>query len=391
MSSILSERNKHSGEAAAIILRKIAEEIAKSKQESLSNLDTVDIRGKGGFSTSLIKYNDERFAYRKLVPTNKTNFELPFEPNTRYLKLWYMMDHKGPQILDLSGLSHNGELEGHPTLTSVPVDLGIDQWSTEPKSSAMNFNTGTDSISALQGELIVIPDYNILRVLTNDPIYPTHKKFSISFRFLSTTYAADTANGGNIFRRFATKRDDPNNGWLAAFDSGGDLVFFVFQDGIWYQCKVDNLDTHTIYEAVLTYDESKGSTNLDRIGIYVHKYTDPIPDEPENLAVDDSGSSFLLPPVTETKMFIGGRSARDGYLKGWLQDFRLYVPDYRVENRQVLTTQEIKHWWTNKLTIQDTPFGNVAVIGQFNLSLEEYNIIDIPPAALSRTFYHGYT
>ena len=393
MSSILADRNKHSGEAAAIILRKIADEIAKEKQVDLAQLDTVDIRGKGRLARSLIKYNDERFAFRTTLSITKKDFMLPFEPNTKHLKLWYMMDHKGPQILDLSGLQHHGELEGHPTLSSVPIDLGVHQWSTEPKSCAMNFNTGADSISALQGELIVIPDHPALQVLTNNDLYPDYKCFSLMFRFLSTTYAADTTGGGTIFRRFGTKRDNASNGWLAAFDSDGDIVLYVFQNGTWYQRKVDNLLTNNIYEVVMTYDERAGTTAADRIKIYVHKYTDPVPPTVFNEAVDDPLGSFLLPATNEHKMFIGGRSTRDGYFKGWLQDFRIYAPDFRVpdRDRKPLTEQQVKNWFKNKLTISNAQFGGVAVTGYFNLSLESLNHPTINPAVLNRTFYHGYT
>ena len=391
MSSILSERHKHSSDQAAILFKKIAEELVKQANEQNQLLETIDVRGKGRFSSSLIKYNDERFAFRRTIDVTKDDFELPMEPDTKYIKLWYMMDHLGPQILDVSNHGFHGSLEGHPTLKNVPVDLGMEQWSTEPESIAMNFNTGTDSISALEGELIIVPDHLEYNVLWNDDLFPVYKKFGFMFRFLVTDSSADTSNG-IIFRRFATKRDSSQNGWLLAFDDDGDFVFHVLQDNVWYRRKVDDLLLNTIYEVICTYDEQAGSTAADRIKIYIHKYVDAVPGTVTDSSVDDSASSFVLPTNPEYRLFIGGMATRAGYFKGWLQDFRIHAPDNRVQERSVITPAQAKNWFTNKITLGNTAFGDVAIVGLFNLSDETLNppaptIESITPPVLNRSMY----
>lgn len=377
MSSILSERHKHSSEQASILLRKIAEEIVKDRNKDLQELDTVDIRGKGRLDKSLIKYNDERFAFRRKILLSKNDYELPFEPNTKYLQLWYMMDHLGQYITDISNNGLHGLLEGRPTLTLVPIDLGFEHMPEEPRSIATNFNTGTDSISELEGELIVTDNYPRLRHFTNTALYPT-TKLSIMFRFYSTDWTADDIGGGSfIFRRFSTKRDDADNGFALAFDEDGDVCFHVYDTGVWYKRKIDNLLLNAYYDVVCTYDETAGATAADRIKMYWHRTLQAVQDPVVRQDVDDA-NTLVLPPTTELKHFVGGRSLRDGYFKGILQDYREYHPINTVPSRQVLTPTQVKNWFTNRLTIENTAFGNVSVVGFFNVADNDLNNPYIP-------------
>lgn len=345
-------------------IKQIRREIIKEKTKDL-RLESESLRSEGRNSHAVVRFNDESLKFATSIPAGVAHsiWELPVEPDGNTLRLWFMLDHLGTYIKDISGFNHNGYLFGHPTLTRTTLNMGFMQTSASPGFPAVVFNSILQEIptqsgddigdpseifSSVTGECIVVQNHDDIDFTTSG----FNKKFSVCFRFYAFDYSVDATNNGYIFRRFACMRSDANNGWLIAFTDTGNLVFHVYDSSTWYRRRINTLSLNTWYDVVCTYDPAASP----RIKIYVNA---------SDTSVDDSGSSFLLPYTTWFHLNIAVNIdtinlTGVGFFRGYIQDFRLYM-------NRILTGTEVTNLYTNKLTTQNTALGNVAVVNYFTI------------------------
>jgi len=342
MSSGFNTIRKHSSDPHALRFKELAAELAKSKNSaSAKDLQSDDVRSQGRMDHSTIKLNDERLKFVFPINASYDNyFEFCTEPDFNFLKLWFMLDHLGTKIRDMSGFQHDGILFGHPTLQRAPLNLGYLQTSASFGFPAMTFNTALDTVGNYTGEMIKVLDHADLK-FTN---YAAG--FSICFRFNCADFTQEvTGHDGTFNRRFASKVEDANNHWVILISTGGVIVVQVTQGGVTYQRKASGILLNAWYQVMVTYNPLAGATSADRIKIYVG-----------GSEISASESIFLIPaPAIEKDLYIGARYAHNGFFRGFIQDFRMYMG-------KVLTSTEVTNLNNNEITIDSIAKGDIFVI-----------------------------
>lgn len=343
---------RQSFDATGVRIKELTQALAtaRSKIEG-SQLETDDIRSQGRMDHSTIKLNDERLSFGTVLSSGDTDFyyELPNEPDLKYLKAWFMLDHLGARIRDISGFQNDAIISGHPTLRRALLNLGFQQLETSPATPVMLFNSGTDVVSQNDGEYIWIPD--------NDTIKFTkfENGFSIHFRFNCLNFNTHFPSiGGSYSRRFASKTDDADNGWnIIVYPTGtvfngvalnGGIELEIRDNGINYARRTVGYTAGLFYQVVVTYDRKAGPDSSDRIRIYTGGIENSL----------DSNFGTILTPTT-TNLRIGARSSQTGFFHGFIHDFRMWMD-------KVLTQQEVTNINTNELTIESVPKGHVFVV-----------------------------
>jgi hypothetical protein len=339
---------RHSSDAASIRIKELTQELAKQRSDAAgSQLETDDVRSQGRMDHSTIKLNDERLKFVTTLSSSNTDFfyEFPSEPDLQYLKVWFMLDHLGARMRDMSGFANDAIIAGHPTLRRVNFDMGFQQTSAGGGVSAtpmMLFNSGLDVVSQKNGEYIWIPDNTSIQFTE----YPAG--FSIVFRFKCLDFNNHlSAEFGTFVRRFAAKTDDALNGWSIvltptnAEGTTGAIEFNITHDGVIYKRRRTGFSTSSFYQVVITYDPTLSADN--RIKIYVAGVESSI-----------AGISNLSLP-TQTNLRIGARDSETGFFYGYLHDFRMYMD-------KILTQTEITNINANELTIDNITKGHAFVI-----------------------------
>jgi hypothetical protein len=347
---------KHARDAASIRIKELAQELARVRsQNNDSRLETDDVRSQGRMDHSTIKLNDERLKFGTTLPSANTDFfyELPIEPDLDKLKVWLMMDHLGSKIRDMSGFNNDAIVAGHPTLRRATLDLGFQQQSSSPATPAMLFNSGTDVVSATNGEYIWIPDNNSIKFTQFTA------GFSLTLRFNCLDFLAhELLGGGTAVRRIAAKSDklvvgddvdNPIDGWnlIANAASNGTnrgIVFQVVQNGLEYKKRVTGLNVDQWYQLIVTYDKNPLLAADQKIKMYV--------DGVLSGSVDTTTTLFL---PTHPNLRIGARDAISGFFRGYIHDFRVYMD-------KVLNQTEITNLNTNEMTIDNIPKGRVFIV-----------------------------
>ena len=348
MSSAFDQITRYTRDPHAARIKEMRQEIAKQRTKSL-DLESEDLRAIGRMSHALVKLDDERLKFLTSLPSNTlhSTWELPIEPDGDKLKLWFMLDHLGTKITDLSGFGHHGFLKGHPTLQRASIDMGFRQSSASPATDTMQFNTALDEVGNPTGEYVIVPDHEDLQFAQYV------NGFSIAFRFNSVDFSHDTSFGGIFNRRFASKVDDEDNFWSLVFDDTGDIDFQVSDNGVLYKRDFDLLSLNTWYDVAVTYNPLGGSTSADRIKIYVN-------------GVEGSSTSSLglIPaPSFENDLYIASRYEGNGFFRGTISSFMIWMD-------KVLTSTEVSNLNTNKWTTQNTPHGKVPLINYFTIDPE---------------------
>lgn len=363
-SSSFNVIRRHGSKATNIRIKELTQELARQRSElSGSQLETDDVRSRGVMDHSTIKVNDERlkFATKLASNNNDFNYEFPIEPDFNYLKVWFMLDHLGAKMRDMSGLGNDAFINGHPTLRRAGLDLGFQQTASGGGTSAtpvMLFNSGTDVVSQRNGEYVWIPDNLSIRFTQFTA------GFSIAFRFNCLDFNPHLPpEGGSFARRFAAKTDDVNNGWsLIVYPTNtqgttGGVEFEIKDDGTDYSRRTTGYLADTWYQVVVTYN--RNATASERIKIYT-------------AGIENSLSSTfgtILP--THTNLRIGARDVETGFFYGYIHDFRLYMD-------KVLTQTEITNINQNEMTIDNITKGHVFII--------QYALV----TALARVTTHKY-
>lgn len=330
---------KHTSDPNSLRIKLLAQELAKQRSDNtLSELESEDIRSQGRMDHSTIKINDERLKFLTTIPVDDEPYHMPMEPDGQYLKVWLMMDHLGKTVKDASGFEHDGILKGHPTMHRAPLDMGFQQTTASPAFPAMSFNTALDAVGNPTGEHIQVINHPDLQ------FSQFSNGFSVAFRFNAVDFSLDTTSG-SFNRRFASKLDDANHHWVIVFDATGDIDFQVTDNGTLYKRDFDLLQLNTWYQVVMTYDPNAGATSADRIKIYVN-----------GLEGSSASSLTLIPPPSTIKnLYIAARHAGTGFFRGFIQDFRVYMD-------KVLTQAEVTNLNNNELSITEIPKGRVFVV-----------------------------
>jgi hypothetical protein len=348
-SSSFNVIRRHGSNATNIRIKELTQELAKQRSEiSGSQLETDDVRSEGRMDHSTIKVNDERLKFITTLDSLNSDiaYEFPIEPDFNNLKVWFMLDHLGARMRDMSGLGNDAIISGHPTLRRVGLDLGFQQTSAGGGTSAtpvMLFNSGTDVVSQRNGEYIWIPDNPSIQ-FTKFPV-----GFSIAFRFNCLNFNShyNASLDFTASRRFASKTDDANNGWnLIVYPTNtegtqGGVEFEIKHNGVDYSRKTVGYSANTWYQVVITYDPNV--TSDLRIKIYTAGI--------ENSLTSTFGT--ILP--TQPNLRIGARDAETGFFHGYIHDFRLYMG-------KVLTQTEITNINQNEMTIDNITKGRVFIV-----------------------------
>ena len=347
---------KHARDATSIRIRELAQELARQKSQIQgSQLETDDIRSQGRMDHSTIKLNDERLKFGTTLAAGNTDFyhEFPTEPDFNYLKVWFMMDHLGTKMRDMSFFNNDAVIVGHPTLRRLPLDLGFQQLSSSPGTPAMLFNSGTDVVSSTNGEYIWVPENPTIQF--SNSLYPNG--FSIGLRFNCLDFSSHfPVGGGEIQRRIASKTDStvtgddvitPTDGWMlianaAADGSNRGITFMVMQNSIIYQKRVSGFVVGGTYQLIVTFDKTQPiATN--KIKMYVGGVESSV----------TNTTTFLLP--LHPNLRIGARDSVSGFFRGYIHDFRVYM-------NKVLTQAEVTNLSNNDVTIDDIAKGHHFII-----------------------------
>ena len=348
-SSSFNVIRRHSSSAADIRLKELTQELAKQRSELAgSQMETDDIRSMGRMDHSTIKLNDERLKFITTLQGANTDFfyEFPTEPDFNFLKVWFMLDHLGRRMRDMSGLGNDAFISGHPTLRRSGLDMGFQQTASGGGMSAtpvMLFNSGTDVVSQLDGEYIWVPDKPAIQFI----LFPVGFSICLRFNCLNFNQYYSPSLGFSNFRRLATKRDDLANAWAFtvyptnAEGTQGGVEFEIMHDNVAYSRRTTGYNINTYYQVVVTYDPNV--TADQRIKIYTGGIENSIP------------STFGNNLNSITNLRIGARGAESGFFYGYIQDFRLYMG-------KVLTQAEITNLNTNELSIDSILKGRLFVV-----------------------------
>ena len=348
-SSSFNVIRKHSLHSTSIRIKELTQALAKQRSDlANSQLETEDIRSHGRMDHSTIKLNDERLKFITTLSASNFDFfyEFPTEPDHDKLKVWFMLDHLGARMRDMSGFGNDAYISGHPTLRRVGLDIGFQQTALGgglAATVAMIFNSGTDVVSQRNGEYIWIPD----NISIQFKLFPVG--FSITFRFNALDFNNHSSvEFGTFIRRFAAKTDDALNGWnLVLFPTNlagtqGGIEMNILHDGVTYKRRSSVVFTAGLwYQIVITYDPNL-TADL-RIKIYV-----------AGTELSSPGITTVVLP-THPHLRIGARDSETGFFYGYIQDFRLYMD-------KVLNQTEITNINTNEMTIDNITKGHLFVV-----------------------------
>jgi hypothetical protein len=339
---------RHSSDAASIRIKELTQALAKQASDLAgSQLETDDVRSQGRMDHSTIKLNDERLKFVTTLSSSNTDFfyEFPSEPDHNFLKVWFMLDHLGARMRDMSGFGNDAIIAGHPTLRRASLDIGFQQTATGGGVSAtpaMLFNSGIDVVSQKNGEYIWVQDNESIQ-FTNFP-----DGFSLHFRFATLDFNNHVSSEfGTFIRRFASKTDDALNGWNMILyptntqGTSGGIEMNIMHDGITYKRRTTGYALNTWYQVVVTYNPLAEADQRIKI------YTGGIETSLTGI------STVILSPHTNLR--IGSRDSETGFFYGYLQDFRLYMG-------KVLTQEEVTNISGNDMTIDNIAKGHAFVI-----------------------------
>ena len=316
-----------------LLFDKYVENILKNNPE----LDVSDLRSLGKMSRHIVKLDSDRLAFAITIPKDR-QYYYPLEgPGYDPLKLWFLMDHLGSTIRDISGHGHNGFLNGHPTMHRAPINMGYLQTPASFGFPAIAFNVGGDSVNATEGESIRVPDHPDICINNKT------NGFSLTFNFNSLDSSQHVGPGFNFNRRFWAKTDDATHNFNVAFGAGqGDLECHIVDDGVLYRRELSSLNTDQWYQIAITYDPAAGSSEVDRIKMYRN-----------GTQLAASTLTSLLPAsLPNTDLFIGSRDQGLAWFRGYIQDIRMY--DF------VLSSTQINNLVTNCVSILNIPKSQVA-------------------------------
>jgi len=328
-----------------------------SKDQAAQVENPEDIYSDAQDVESVLKYHS--LALVKKFPLN-VFYSSASEPDLDKVKLFLAspFPNLGNQLIDDSGFDNHATITGEPVLVDGNFDLGIADGSSNVRSVAVRFNRPESQYE--NGENMSIPDVTNLRVSG----IISGISYFIRFRIFNLSQQ----NGQD--RRLFEKTDDSsrNNGVQLYVTSDGKLKVDVKRAGSShaFQTAAGVIATNTVYDVFLTY-----AVSGDVVHIYVN-------------GVDKSLSSVSGPPWhsdssdLSLNIFRRGGGSADGYIYG---DF------YAMENwrEKVVSSTEVSHHFTNKWTLADILFGQVAIS---NYCVSETQTVTSFSSSFTSSFTH---
>ena len=127
-----------------------------------------------------------------------------------------------------------------------------------------------------------------------------------------------------------------------------------------------------------TYDPTAGSTDAERIKIYVGG----------SEVSSATTLALIAPPAIQKDLYIGARYAGNGFFRGYIQDFRMYMD-------KVLTQAEVTNLNNNEITIDDISKGRIFVVQyalvwqSMAIKTHKFNVVGVI-LPVSKTKTHKY-
>jgi hypothetical protein len=344
VSTNIQRIRQFTGRDLQLKLKLLFDKFVENAIASNPELDPADLRSLGKMSRHIVKVDSDRLAFATTIPKTR-QYYYPLEgPGYDHCKLWFLMDHLGTTIRDISGHGHNGILLGHPTMHRAPINMGYLQTSASFGFPAVAFNVGGDSINATEGEAVRVPDHEDIRINNKTD------GFSITFNFNSLDASQHVGPGFNFNRRFWAKTDDATHNATLAFGAGqNDLEFHVVDDGVLYRRELSSLNLDFWYQIAVTYDPNAGSSEVDRIKMY----------RTGTELAASTVTSLLPATVPNTDLYIGSRDQGLAWFRGYIQDIRMY--DF------VLSPDQVNNLQVNRVTILPIPISQVATVNGYVL------------------------
>jgi hypothetical protein len=324
------------GKLLTALSKKFSAFLAKDQAETVENPE--DIYSDGQDVESALKYHN--FAMSKTFPVSPSNvsYYSATEPDNDKVKLFLagggIWTNLGNEIPDRSGFGHNAEINGDPLLIDGGFDLGVVDSTNQVKSIAILMNRPTSSGT----EHLMIEDSPDLRVAG----LVTGFSMFIRFRLKSLT------TQGGLNRTIFQKIDDgtPTDAKRLEVAPDGRLILVIKDGGVSIAKQTGTLTiaANTVYDVFVTYAVSGGVVHL-----YVNNVDKPLTNftgDPEDWQED----------LTDYQMCIFKHGeGSEGFVYG-----DLFLP-LVYWHEKIVSATEVSHHFTNKLTLADIPFGQVAI------------------------------
>ena len=322
---------------ASDISKKLSRFITKDQLEQLEDKEDIYLVGNDF---------DEVVKLHSLLSTQTFNFDKiyypPLEPDRSTLRLWLRGTNLGNTLRDWSLLDRNVTILGDPLLIDgTPFDDGIH--TNDFKSLALKFNRETSEFryDALGGEFIRV-----------DSAGGSLETLGIQYRTIGKSYfmrfrIASLATQGGNNRSLFEKTDDPtpSNGIRVNISDDGRLIVRIIKGDVEYnkQTAVGTISTNIVYDVWITYAVS---------GNVIHVYVNNV----DKTLTDPGASTNWHDDLSDEDIFIfrRGLGTPEGYVNGDFYEFRIY-------DEYVVSGTEVGYFNTNKWTIANIPFGQVAV------------------------------
>lgn len=313
------------GRDARAIIKAINDEINKLKQQ-INEIETIDFKEVARSNNDrviLVSKGYPQLNGEVIVPDLKV-FQLPLEPDGKYLTCWFMFESYGSGTLkDSSGFNNNATIVGSPSTQTGQTDLDAWQFQTEDQlvvADNININTTQGMVSG----------------------------FSINFSFFPIEITYQNSKS----RIIACKTDDSASskryGWMIWIEPTGTLYFHVRVNNNFFTVAVSSAFTslNKWYRVGFTFD---WYTNMPRI--YINGV----------LASNDTRTTYVggLVLPSNLNMYISGNEiANTSRMSALMADFRYW-------KNKVLSADELTNLLQNGYSISDIQY--VARVGAWNL------------------------
>lgn len=308
-----------------------------------TQLETTDLPNAIHVDGGLLQFKEQATVISR--PTSAKSF-LSFEPDLNHLTVWFTFESWTDSVKDLSFFGNDGIISSH---ISIGASNGPD------KGFGLTMAYGFDGI---QQNINVLDNPTIQPVSNVGSFTSTSFKntsftiagsslgFSIATLIYPSTFSPVTQTGAN--RYIFSKVNDFNNMYTGFFDTNGVIHFWVYSGGVNFSV----MTTNSVFPAtwnwiVFTWNNSNNTASIYLNGV-LQTTTADSPTEAPGILGD-----FAHAP---TDLFIGSSSGGDGFLQGFMSDFRYY-------HEMVLQPPDVTALSTNYWSITPIPFGQVALIG----------------------------
>lgn len=338
MSFDLTNIREFSNEPQAKLVNQLAKKLSKflTDQQTQKLENKEDVYSMGQDVDTVVRYHSDLSSTKSFA--FNTIYYPPFEPDGDKVKLWIKGQSLGNTLPDLSSQGMTVSLIGDPILVNgTPFDYGIHTGGT--KSIALRFNRPTSDL--VNQEYISVTDHTSLQIAG----LTTGISYFIRFRVSSI------ASQGGLSRTVFEKIDNntPTDGVVVKINDTGKLQVVIERGDTQYKYITDNtvISINTVYDLWVTYTVS-GNV----VKVYINNVDVPI-------SVDGTTPGYHATLTNHNlSIFRRGEGSTGGYLYGDLYDFLIY-------KERVVTAAEVGYHYTNKWTIANIPYGQVAVTNYF--------------------------